>query len=115
MKCKMNKYGVEKIWLYLHDNPQVVNPNEFVTNTYRYLNNLLDMLNRNPESIDIIKERMELERIGDSDFFLKLRKGYGKTEYRLKRLFTCGKLGNSLKKLFPELIEENEVSQIKQR
>ncbi len=102
----MNIYGIEKIWLYLHDNPRVVNPNMYVTNTYQYASKLVDMLSLNPEYLGELTLRMYTERISDSDFFLKARNGYGKTEYRLVKLMKIKGVGDSLKRIFPELVPE---------
>jgi len=111
----MNIYGVEKIWQYLHDNPHVVHSNEYVTNTYRYAINLLDMLNKHPEWINILIQRMELERLSDSNFFLKMRNGYGKTEYRIVKLTSIKGIGYNFKKLFPELFKEEESVELKKK
>lgn len=104
----MNIYGIEKIWLYLHDNPKVVNPNMFVTNTYQYTSKLVEMLTLNPEYIGELNLRMLTERINDSDFFLKARNGYGKTEYRLVKMMRIKGLGDILKRLFPELVPDEK-------
>lgn len=104
----MNIYGVERIWLYLHDDKRVVSPNAYVTNRYSYLRKLIEMLTLNPEYINELRFRMYTERICDSDYFLSLRDGYGKTEYRLVKLMKVKNLGSSLAKIFPELVPKNE-------
>ena len=111
----MNKYGIEKIWLYLHDNPQVVPQSEYVTNTFRYANTLLDMLNENPECINILKKKMELERINDTNFFLKMRNGYGKTEWRIVKLSSMKGIGDYFRKYFPELFQKEEILDFKKK
>lgn len=98
--------GVEKIWLYLHDNPKVVNPNMYVANTYLYASKLVEMLSINPEYISELSLRMLTERLNDSDFFLRQRDGYGKTEFRLTKLMKINGLGDCLKRLFPDLVPD---------
>lgn len=100
----MNIYGIEKIWLYLHDDKRVVDPNMFVTNRYRYASKLVEMLTINPEFISELNLRMLTERLSDSDFFLKLREGYGKTEFRIVKMMQIKGLGEVLKRFFPELV-----------
>ncbi len=104
----MNIYGIEKIWLYLHDSPKVVNPNMYVANTYLYASKLIEMLSLNPEDISELNLRMLTERLNDSDFFLKLREGYGKTEYRIVKLMKIKGLGDTFKRIFPELVPNEE-------
>lgn len=102
----MNIYGIEKIWLYLHDDARVVKPNMYVTNTYLYASKLVEMLSLNPEFIGEITLRMFTERINDSDFFLRMREGYGKTEYRIVKLMKIKGIGETLQRLFPELVPQ---------
>ncbi len=109
----MNLYGVEKIWRYLHDDKRVVNPNMYVTNTYLYASKLVEMLSLNPEFIPEIKLRMYTERINDSDFFLQMREGYGKTEYRITKLMRIKGIGDTLKRCFPDLVPETKSDTLK--
>lgn len=102
----MNIYGIERIWLYLHDDSRVVTPNMFVTNRYQYTSKLVEMLTINPEYISELNLRMLTERLADSDFFLRMREGYGKTEYRIVKMMNIKGLGDVLKRLFPELVPE---------
>lgn len=99
-------YGLEKVWCYLHDDKRLVSPNMFVTNTYQYTSKLVEMLSLNPELIPGLTFRMYTERIADSDFFLRMRDGYGKTEYRLVKMMKIKGLGDSLKRMFPDLVPE---------
>lgn len=108
----MNIYGIERIWLYLHDDPRVVNKNDYVTNRYSYLRKLVEMLNINPEYIGELRFRMYTERITDSDYFLKLREGYGKTEYRLVKMMKIKGLGDTLANMFPELLPQNSPKKL---
>lgn len=105
----MDIYGIEKIWLYLHDDARVVNPNMFVTNRYLYTTKLIAMLTLNPEYINELNLRMLTERLTDTDFFLKAREGYGKTEYRIVKMMRIKGLGDSLKRIFPELVPEEQL------
>ena len=108
----MSIHGIERIWLYLHDDQRVVPTTEYVHNTYRYLNRLLDFLYRNPECIPELKYRMTIERLNDSSLFLKMRNGYGKTEYRLIKLMNIRGLGANLKRYFPELVNEEVTNKL---
>lgn len=108
----MNISGIEKIWLYLHDDPRVVPRESYAINRYTYLRRLVEMLSLNPEYISELRLRMYTERITDSDYFLRQREGYGKSEYRLVKLMKIKGLGDSLKRYFPELVPTEEARKL---
>ncbi len=105
----MNISPTENIWLYLHDNKQIVGNNQYISNRYFYLTKLLEFLRLHKECLPELKLRMYMERINDSEVFLQARNGYGKTEYRIIKLMQIKPLGENLKQYFPDLVE-NEIS-----
>lgn len=105
----MDIIGPEKLWLYLKDDKRVVDENMFVYNRYMYTMKFAEMLYLNPEYISELKLRMTTERLTDSDFFLKLRNGYGKTEYRIVKMMQVNGVGELIKKYFPELVPEELI------
>lgn len=94
---------------YLHDDKRVVNETMFVTNRYLYTSKLVEMLFLNPEFLQELKYRMYIERINDSDYFLKCRDGYGKTEFRIVKMMQIKGLGERLKEWFPDLVPEEKA------
>ncbi|MGN1371385.1 MAG: hypothetical protein ACI4XM_03835 [Candidatus Coprovivens sp.] len=107
----MNITGPEKLWLYLRDDKRVVNENMYTCNRYLYTTKFAEMLYLNPEYIPELKLRMTMERLNDTEFFLKLRNGYGKTEYRIIKMMQVENVGRIIMKYFPELIPDEKTKQ----
>lgn len=102
----MSKIGAEKIWAFLHDDPEVVGNTTYVGNTYMYLNKLLKILYcADAIALSEIKQRMYIEKnYGFSKVFEQMREGYGLTEYRIVKLHRIKGIGKNLERYFPELL-----------
>lgn len=105
----MEPIGAEKIWRYLNDDDRVVKGCSYVGNPGLYISGLLNILYwADPIALSEVKLKMKMENTTDKllygDLFFREREGYGKTEYRLVKIFENSKMGRNLEKYFPELL-----------
>lgn len=100
--------NLEKMWGYLHDYPECVDPNLFVTDPYRYVSEFIDLISRNPEDLYLLRSKIKEEKMASTGVFYYLRGMRGIAELRVIKMKRVKSFSGIMNREFSEF-NENET------
>lgn len=102
--------NLEKMWGYLHDYPECVNPNLFVTDPYKYVSDFIDLMAKNPEDLYMLKSKIKQEKLTSSGIFYYLRGQKGFAELRVIKMKRVKKFSEIMNREFSEYNENTKLA-----
>ncbi len=98
--------NLERMWGYLHDNPECVNPNLFVTDPYRYVSDFIDLIAKSPEDLYMLRSKIKGEKLSYQGLFYYLRGKRGFSELRVIKMKKVSAFKEIMNREFGEFGED---------
>ena len=98
--------NLERMWGYLHDYSECVNPNLFVTDPYKYVSDFIDLIAKNPEDLYLLRARIKQEKLTSCGLFYYLRGKKGYAELRVIKMKRVSAFKEIMNREFSEFTED---------